>query len=66
MVRFRVVFSTTSSSVMTLASTLSMRRHTLSMAYCPVLSGIQVTIETLVLKPLRPELTGPTSQRGHN
>jgi hypothetical protein len=58
MARFMVIFSTTSSSVMTLVSTLSM-------AYCPVLSGIRATVETLVLKSLRPELTGPTSQRGH-
>jgi hypothetical protein len=63
-VGFRVVFSTASSSVMALASAFSMRRHTPSMGYCPILSRIWAIIETLMLRPVQPGLTGPVRQRG--
>jgi hypothetical protein len=36
--------------VMSDASPDSMRRHTLGMVYCRVLSGMRVTVETLVHK----------------
>jgi hypothetical protein len=64
-VRFRVVFSTTSSSVMTLVSPFVTRWPTPGMVYCPGLSGILVTVEALMLRSLRPGLTGLTGQWEH-
>jgi hypothetical protein len=47
--RLRVVFSTTSSSIMALASPFSMRRYAISMVCCHVLYGMWVvTAETLM------------------
>jgi hypothetical protein len=65
MARFRVVSSTTSSSVMTLVSSFVTCWHTPSMAYCPVLLVILVTVNVPMLRSLRSELTGPTGQWGH-
>jgi hypothetical protein len=53
------------SIVMTLASPLGTRWRTSGIAYHPVLLGIPVTVEALMLRSLRPGLTGPTGQWGH-
>jgi hypothetical protein len=60
-VRFRDVFSTTSSSVIPLASPFIMRRRMLGTAYCPVPFGVWVIVETSVLRSLWVGLSGPTS-----
>jgi hypothetical protein len=62
---FRDDFSTTSSSVIPLASSLIMRRHMPGMSYCPVPSSVGVTVETLMPRSLRLGLSDPTSQRGY-
>jgi hypothetical protein len=59
------VFDTTSSSVIPLVSLSNMRRYTLGMGYCLVLSSVWVTVETLVLRSPRLELTGPMSHLGY-
>ena len=61
----RGVFSTTSSSVIPLASSFIMRRRMPGTVYCPAPSGVWVTVETLMLRSLWLEPSGPTSQRGY-
>jgi hypothetical protein len=63
-VRFRDVFSTTSSSVIPSVSPSIMRRRMPGTAYCRIPSSVWVTIETPMLRSSRLELTGPTGQRG--
>jgi hypothetical protein len=50
---------------MTLVSPFVTRWPTPGMVYCPGLSGILVTVEALMLRSLRPGLTGLTGQREH-
>jgi hypothetical protein len=64
-VRFRYVFGTTSSSVIPLASPFIMRRHMPGTVYCPIPSGVWITVETPMLRSMWLGLTGPTSQRGY-
>jgi hypothetical protein len=58
-VRFRDVFSTTSSSVIPLASPFIMQRCMPGKAYCPIPSSIWVTVETLMLRSLWLGLSDP-------
>jgi hypothetical protein len=58
----RVMFSTASSFVISLASLSSVRRYTSGMGYCLVLSGVWATVETPLMRSPQPELTGPVSQ----
>jgi hypothetical protein len=62
---FRDVFSTSSSSVILLASPFIMRRRTSGTTYWPVPSGIWVTVETLMLRSLWPGSFGSTGQQGY-
>lgn len=55
----------TSSVVIPLVSLSSMRRYTLGKGYCPVLSDVWATIETLLLRSPRLESSGPAGQRGY-
>jgi hypothetical protein len=64
-VRFRDVYSTTSSFVIPLASPFIMRRRMPGTTNCSVPYGVWVTIETSILRSLRLELYGPTGQRGY-
>jgi hypothetical protein len=59
---FRDVFSTTSSSVISLASSFIMRRRTPATTYCPVPSGVWVTVETQMVRFLRTGSSDPTNQ----
>jgi hypothetical protein len=59
----RDVFSTTSSYVIPLASSFIMRRRMPGMVYCPVPSGVWVTVKTLMLRFPWPG-SGPTGQQG--
>jgi hypothetical protein len=45
-------------------SPFSTRWSTPGLAYCPVLSGISITIEAPMMRSMRPGLTSPTGQRG--
>jgi hypothetical protein len=62
---FRDVFSTTSSSVISLASSFIMRRRTPATTYCPVPSGVWVTVETQMVRFLRSGSSDPTNQQGY-
>jgi hypothetical protein len=62
-VTFRDVFSPTSSFVIPLASPFIMRRRMPGTAYCPIPSGVWVTIKTPMLRSLRLGLSGPIGQR---
>jgi hypothetical protein len=62
---FRDVSSTTSSFIIPFVSPFIMRRRTPGTTYCPVPSGVWVTIETLVLRSLWLELASPIGQWGH-
>jgi hypothetical protein len=42
-----------------------MRKRMLGTTYCPVPSGVWVTVETPMSTSLRLGLSGPTSQRGY-
>jgi hypothetical protein len=65
MVWHKDVFITTLSFVIPLASPFIMRRHMPSTTYCPIPSNVWLTVETPVLRSLRLESSGATSQRGY-
>jgi hypothetical protein len=58
------VLTIASSSVMTLVSPSSIRRHEPGMVYLPVVSCMWVTLETPTLRSLRQGLSGPIRKWG--
>jgi hypothetical protein len=56
------MYNTTSSSVIPLASHFIMHRRMPGTSYCPIPSGIWVTVETPMLRSLWLGLSGLTSQ----